>query len=43
MTPQNICSGFRNSGVYPFDQTKVQPTIMNDNRPSIKDDQKGLL
>ena len=42
MTPNNICSGFRNSGIYPFDQNKVQPTIMNDN-PSTKDDEKGLL
>ena len=43
MIPKNICSGFHNRGIYPFDQNKVQPTIMNDNQPSTKDSQKGLL
>ena len=43
MTPKNICFGFHNSGIYPFDRNKVQPTIMNNNQPSTKDDQKGLL
>jgi len=31
MTQENICSGFRNCDFYPFNQTKMQPTIMNEN------------
>ena len=29
MTANNICAGFRNSGIYPFNRDKVQPTVLN--------------
>ena len=40
MTQENICAGFRNSGIYPFNRNKVQPTIMNNKQPSTKGNQK---
>lgn len=29
MIANNICAGFRNSGIYPFNRDKVQPTVLN--------------
>ena len=40
MIQENICAGFRNSGIYPFNRNKVQPTIMNNKQPSTKGNQK---
>ena len=40
MTQENICAGFCNSGIYPFNRNKVQPTIMNNKQPSTKGNQK---
>ena len=29
MIPTNICSGFRNAGIYPLNRDKIKPTIEN--------------
>ena len=29
MIAKNICAGFRNSGIYPFNRDKVQPIVLN--------------
>ena len=31
MKPSNICSGFKHSGVYPFNPKAIRPTISTEN------------
>ena len=40
LTQENMCAGFHNICIYPFNQNKVQPTIMNNKQPSTKGNQK---
>ena len=41
MTPINICAGFRNAEIYPFNPEKLKPTIENEAGDNSEGDSEG--